>query len=70
MTLAQQLRQEGWKEGRPDGQRELLQELLRGKFGVLDLTARERLEAADEPALKRYGLKLLTASTVDEVFED
>ncbi|HEY6561400.1 MAG TPA: hypothetical protein VI072_29205, partial [Polyangiaceae bacterium] len=56
MTIAEEMRQLGLKQGLEQGlqsQRALLMELLRTKFGSVDEAVIQRLDAADEPALKR-----------------
>ncbi|HEY6557001.1 MAG TPA: hypothetical protein VI072_06995, partial [Polyangiaceae bacterium] len=61
----------GLKQGLEQGlqsQRALLMELLRTKFGSVDEAVIQRLDAADEPALKRYAQRILSAATIGEVF--
>ena len=60
--------QQGREEGLEQGQRALLIELLETKFGKLDEQVLRRLEAADALARKRYAQRILTATTLDEVF--
>jgi len=64
MTIAEQLRQQGLQQG----QRELLLEQLRMKFGELDDRVMRRLEIADSSALKRYAQCVLTATDLEDVF--
>jgi len=64
----QQGRQEGLQQGLHQGQRALLIELLRTKFGSVDEQVSQRLDEADESALKRFAQRILTAATVSEVF--
>ena len=58
--------EEGRQEGRLDGQRRLLENLLRLKFGELDVRAQVWLESADEPALQAASGRVLTAATLAE----
>jgi hypothetical protein len=41
---------------------------LRARFGDLPAAAGARVEAADAPTLERWGLHVLTATTLDDVF--
>jgi hypothetical protein len=72
MTIAEEMRQLGLKQGLQQGlhqgQRMLLLELLRTKFGTVEEQVIQRLEAADESELKRFAQRILTAGTVSEVF--
>jgi predicted transposase YdaD len=72
MTVAEQLRQQGERRGLQQGlQRGRVQTLRRQlelRFGALDESVLERLENADEQALDRYVERVLTASSLDEVF--
>ncbi len=67
-TMAEKWLRQGREEGVQDGQRELLVEQLKAKFGKIDEQVMRRLDAADEPARKRYAQRILTATTLDEVF--
>ena len=64
MTIAEEMRQLGLHRG----QRAVLLEQLRTKFGSVDEHVIQLLNAADESELKRYAQRILTASTVGEVF--
>ncbi|HMJ16543.1 MAG TPA: hypothetical protein VK524_34250 [Polyangiaceae bacterium] len=74
MTIAEEMRQLGLQQGRQqglhEGQRALLVELLRTKFGSVDEQLIRRLDTADESELKRYAQRILTAATVIEVFSN
>jgi predicted transposase YdaD len=82
MTLAEQLilkgrqegRQEGELKGRQEGEhqgyRKLVRRLIELKFGNLDADALARLEAADETKLVRYGERVLTATSIEDVLRD
>lgn len=58
-------------EGRHEGECKILLAQLRLKFPQEPVAAlSERLRGADEATLERYGERILTASTLDEVFSD
>jgi predicted transposase/invertase (TIGR01784 family) len=61
-------RQEGLEEGQKQGEFTMLVRLLELRFGPLDETARNRLDGADAETLLRWGERVLTASTLAEVF--
>jgi len=64
LTAAQQLYERGHREG----EAKLLRELLEHKFGALPKRIQQRLAEADEVDLRTWSLRLLTATTLDEVF--
>jgi predicted transposase YdaD len=72
MTIAEQLRQKGLQQGLQQGlqrgQVRALRKQLELRFGTLDQSVLQRLEAADEETLDRYVERVLTASSLDEVF--
>jgi hypothetical protein len=80
MTIAEKLRQEGFKvgldkgikqgrtQGLREGQAHILLKLLALKFGALDDDARERVARANLATLSRWTERVLTASTLDRVF--
>lgn len=55
-------------KGIEQGEQRFLLNQLRGKFELLPTTVVHRVEAADSDTLQRWGLRLLTADTLDEVF--
>ena len=59
-------RQEGLQEGRST----LLAAMLTKRFGALDPAVMARLAAADAERLSTWGLNLVDARTLDEVFRD
>ena len=61
--------QKGRAEGIQEGQRETLTRLLTLKFGPLPSTATERLASATHDELAAYTLRVLTAQSLDVVFE-
>ncbi len=64
-------KQEGHQEGRQEGRQEeavaLLCRLLEHRFGPLPALARQQIEAADTPTLEAWGLRLLDATSLEEV---
>ena len=72
MTLAEKLRQEGRregrKEGRKEGQRKLLLKQLQLRFGDLPTRAEARVAKATPAQLEAMAEKVLTATSLDEVF--
>lgn len=76
-TIAEQLRNEGRdlgiKEGRDlgikEGKASILLKQLELKFGELGPAVRERLGAADQSTLDRWCERVLTATTLDAVFD-
>ena len=65
-TLLRQAHEEGHQEGEAD----ILLGLLEAKFGDLDEPTRERVQAADGGTLQRWSLRVLTATSLEEVFEE
>jgi len=76
MTIAEQLieegRKQGWKEGRKEGGIVTLRHLLLFKFKlpILDPAYEARLQAATPEALDRYLERVLTADSLAAVFAD
>ncbi|WP_446010917.1 DUF4351 domain-containing protein [Candidatus Electrothrix sp.] len=63
-------RQEGRQEGRLEGEIRLLLRLLRRRFGQLPGWAEERLRQASSAMLETWSERILTASTLEEVFSE
>jgi hypothetical protein len=61
---------EGRQEGRQEGRSTLLASMLAKRFGALDPGTLARLATADAERLSDWGLRLLDARTLDEVFRD
>ena len=59
---------EGFEEGRKEGRLEVLVRLVTLEFGEPDGAIRARLAAADIETLDRWAERILTASTLDELF--
>jgi len=56
-------------EGRTEGQRRLVEKLLRLKFGVLSEPALARIAAATSKQLDLWAERVLTAAALDEVWQ-
>jgi hypothetical protein len=63
-------RQEGRQEGRKEGAATILLRLLEHRFGVLPEVVRDRVQAADTNLLTAWGMRILTAESLDGVFAD
>ena len=59
----------GIAKGRVEGESKLLKRQLERRFGVLPAWATEKLTNAPEPALEAWGEAVLTATTLDAVFQ-
>ncbi len=59
---------QGRKQGRREGEMTLLLRLLEHKFGPLPAWARERVEAGAARRLLEWGERVLTATSLEEVF--
>ena len=59
-TIADQLREEG--------RIELLMRQVRKRFGEIPPAVEERIRAADRDTLDRWAERILTATTIDELF--
>ncbi|TKD12348.1 Rpn family recombination-promoting nuclease/putative transposase [Polyangium fumosum] len=68
ITWLDKVEERGRVEGRMEGQARLLRKLLTARFGALPASARTKIADADEATLSRWGVRLLTAETLDEVF--
>jgi predicted transposase/invertase (TIGR01784 family) len=76
MTIAEQLRAEGLAEGEAKGRAEgeakarthALKKMMTLKFGSLSAEHATRIEATTEQQLDMYIERILTASTIEEVF--
>jgi hypothetical protein len=65
----EQWRQEGIEEGRRQGEAELLLRLLRRKFGSVPRKIQTRLRDAQPEQLLDWGERLLTANSLEEIFQ-
>ena len=68
MTIAEQWKQDGRKEGRQD----MLQRLVNKRFGqnILGFHLQEQLRKATPEQLDIWAERILDAKSVDEVFKD
>ena len=64
----QEGRQEGLEEGLQKGEATLLSRMLELRFGPLSEGNRAKVRAADADTLLRWGERILTAATAEEVF--
>jgi hypothetical protein len=55
-------------KGRKAGRAEALLEQLEARFGTVPAKARARIQAAEAPELARWSLRVLTATSLSEVF--
>jgi len=62
------VKNEGRLEGSAAGQRSILLSLLRARFGAVPSTISARLEAANTTELTQWAVRLLSASTIEDVF--
>ena len=71
MTVAEQLRQQGLVRGREEGRREAqrttLRQLLALKFGTIAPAVAAKVANAESAALDERTLRVLTASSAEDV---
>ncbi len=60
----------GRQEGRQEGEASLLLRLLERRFGSIDESIQDRLQAADADTLMNWADRLLTAASPEEVLRD
>jgi hypothetical protein len=60
----------GKLEGKREGKREALLDQLAARFGRVPARIQARIRAADEAALKRWSVRVLTAASYVEVIDD
>ena len=60
--------EEGRQEGQIEGERALIRRQLARRFGVLPAWAEQHIAAADTTTLEQWGLRLLDATSLEEVF--
>ncbi len=61
--------EKGRAEGKAEGKAELLLRLMRRKYGKLPAGVSKRLRGAAGDDLGRWAERVMTAATLDEVFE-
>jgi len=64
----QEGKQKGEQEGRRKGEVAMLLRQLERRFGALPDSARDRIATADSVALEEWGLRVLDARSLDDVF--
>jgi hypothetical protein len=62
--------EQGIQQGARQGEAALLIKLLERRFGPLPRWASERIERAERPLLEEWGLRVLEAGSLEEVFRD
>jgi predicted transposase YdaD len=62
-------REKGREEGKLEGEAFLLSRQLELKYGPLPQWVKDKIAVADKDSLENWGLKLINASSLDEVFE-
>ena len=67
-TVRKAALKEGRVEGRVEGQRRTLAKQFQLKFGTLNQATLARLEAADSDLLDQLTLRVLTAQSIDEIW--
>lgn len=63
-------RQAGLQEGRQEGEARLVLRQLRLKFGPLEPATEDRVRSADADLLLKWSERILTAESLEDVFED
>lgn len=63
-------RQEGRRQGLLEGESTLLKKLIQHRFGSLPEWVDDKLTAADETSLERWGKAVLTSPTLEAVFSE
>ncbi|WP_067667683.1 Rpn family recombination-promoting nuclease/putative transposase [Nocardia miyunensis] len=69
VTTAERFRAEGLEKGRVEGLTQSLLSLLTAKFGDVPTDVEDHIHAADPDQLQSWTLKILSATTIGEVFE-
>ena len=70
LPFQQRILAEGRRQGRREGEAEVLLRLLRVRFGPLPEDVMARLNAADAETLLRWSERILSAPTLDAVFAE
>ena len=68
-SFSQRVRAEGIQEGIQQGERAVLERLLRRRFGPLSTDLLEKLEQASIVELETWAERVLDAGTLEEVLE-
>ena len=67
--IYEKIKDEGRKEGRKEGREALLLRQLERGFGELPAEIVARIHSASSAQLDRWGEKLVTATTLEEIFD-
>lgn len=70
LTIAEKLKAEGLREGRKEGLEQTLTKQLTLKFGLLPAALMSRVAAADAKTLERWLERILTADSAESVLAD
>jgi hypothetical protein len=74
LTAAEQLHQQGWAEGYAEGRFLAARETLLGlcvlKYGPIDASHNQQIVGATLDRLRTWTIRVLTASSLGEVFEE
>jgi hypothetical protein len=68
VTVLDEIEQRGERRGRAQGRAQMLLELLSARFGSVPAEVSAQVMAAGKVALSRWAIRVLTASTLEEVF--
>ncbi len=61
---------EGQAQGEASARKQMLESLLTAKFGILDAQTKEQLSKGSAEQLQNWAIRLLTAESLAEIFED
>ncbi len=67
--MNQRAREEGVRQGRVEGERIVLERLLRRRFGIVSPDIAEKLSGASAAELETWAENILDAETPDDVFD-
>ena len=70
MTIAEQLKREGLLEGEARGQARILLRQLSLRFGQVPTDVEARISSASVDDFERWAERVLTATSMNEVFRD
>ncbi len=61
---------EGQAQGEASARKQMLESQLTAKFGILDAQTKEQLGKGSAEQLQNWAIRLLTAESLAEIFED
>ena len=61
---------EGHREGIHEGKSKMLRQLLEYKFGSLEERVIEQLRTAEDQQLQEWGKRILTAASLNDIFDN